>query len=49
MTSLFLSAFYDKVNTDVGPIIMWVLLFAMVVELVYVMAKYLGPGESDKK
>ncbi len=47
MTSLFLSAFYDKVNTSVGPTIMWILMILMLVELVYVMAKYLG--SSDQK
>jgi TRAP-type mannitol/chloroaromatic compound transport system permease small subunit len=47
MTSLFLSAFYDKVNTSVGPTIMWILLILMVVELIYVMAKYLS--STDQK
>ncbi len=42
-----LSAFYDNVNRNVGPTLMWVFMFLMAIELIYVMAKYLG--SDDKK
>lgn len=42
-----LSAFYDNVNKNVGPTLMWVFSILMTIELVYVMVKYLGSG--DKK
>jgi len=42
-----LTAFYDNVNKNIGPTLMWVFLFLMTIELIYVMAKYLG--SSDEK
>jgi len=47
MNHLLLSAFYDTINNSVGPTIAWVFIFLMTIELIYVMAKYLG--SSDKK
>jgi len=47
MNHLILGAFYDTVNTSVGPTLAWVFMLLMTVELIYVMAKYLG--SSDKK
>ncbi|WP_161499217.1 hypothetical protein [Flavipsychrobacter stenotrophus] len=47
MNHLMLSAFYDNVNKNVGPTLMWVFSILMTIELVYVMVKYLGSG--DKK
>ena len=47
MNHLILSAFYDAVNKNVGPTLMWVFFFLMVIELIYVMAKYLD--SNDKK
>lgn len=47
MNHLLLSAFYDTVNNSVGPTLAWVFIFLMSIELIYVMAKYLG--SSDKK
>jgi amino acid permease len=41
-----LNAFYDTVDQTVGPILMWVFTLLMTIELIYVMAKYLG---SEKK
>ena len=46
MKSLLLNAFYDAVQYNVGWIISYVFIFLMVIELIYVMAKYLG---GDKK
>lgn len=42
MHQLLLSAFYDNVNKNVGPTLMWVFFLLMIIELIYVMAKYLG-------
>ena len=42
MTNLLLSAFYDNVNKNVGPTLMWVFFLLMIIELIYVMVKYLG-------
>jgi TRAP-type mannitol/chloroaromatic compound transport system permease small subunit len=47
MNHLLLSALYDTVNNSVGPTLAWVFIFLMAIELIYVMAKYLG--SSDKK
>ena len=47
MNHLMLSAFYDSVNKNVGPTLMWVFTLLMTIELIYVMAKYLG--SEDKK
>lgn len=47
MTHLILGAFYDSVNNNIGPTLMWVFFFLLVIELLYVMVKYLGSG--DKK
>ena len=43
---LLLNAFYEFGN-KLGPILTWVFILLMVVQLVYVMAKYLGGG-NDK-
>ena len=47
MNHLMLSAFYDNVNKNVGPTLMWVFTLLMTIELIYVMSKYLGTD--DKK
>ncbi len=44
MTSLLLNAFYDAGNI-IGPILAWVFGLLMVIELIYVMVKYLGSGK----
>lgn len=44
MTSLLLNAFYDAGNT-VGYIMAWVFGLLMVIELIYVMVKYLGSSK----
>ena len=46
MNHLLLGAFYDSVNEHIGPVLMWVFILLMTIELIYVMAKYLG--SSDK-
>ncbi len=52
MTSAFpiflLNNFYEFGN-KLGPILTWVFILLMVVELVYVMAKYLGGGNTTAK
>lgn len=52
MTSAFpiflLNSFYEFGN-KLGPILTWVFILLMVVELVYVMAKYLGGGDAKKE
>ena len=48
MTNLLLSAFYDNVNKNVGPTLMWVFFFLMIIELLYVMAKYLDSNDSKR-
>jgi hypothetical protein len=48
MNNLILSAFYDNVNKNVGPVLMWVFLLLMGIELIYVMAKYLGSSNEKK-
>ena len=45
MNHVMLSAFYDNVNKNVGPTLMWVFTLLLTIELIYVMAKYLGTGE----
>jgi hypothetical protein len=42
MTGLLLSAFYDAVQYNIGWVISYVLIFLMLIELIYVMVKYLG-------
>lgn len=45
MTHLMLSAFYDNINKNVGPTLMWVFTILLTIELIYVMAKYVGAGK----
>ena len=45
MNHLLLNAFYDTVNKSVGPILMWVFILLMAIEMIYVMAKYLGSSD----
>ncbi len=47
MNHLILGAFYDNVNKNVGPTLMWVFFLLMIIEMIYVMVKYLG--SEDKK
>lgn len=47
MKGLLLNAFYDSVQYDIGWIVTYVFIFLMVIELAYVMAKYLG-SRTDK-
>ncbi len=47
MNKLILGAFYDSVNKNVGPTLMWVFALLLTIELLYVMVKYLG--SEDKK
>ncbi len=44
MNNLMLSAFYDNINRNVGPTLMWVFTILLTIELIYVMVKYLGVG-----
>jgi hypothetical protein len=46
MNYLVLGAFYDAVNKNVGPTLMWVFFLLLIIELIYVMVKYVG---SDTK
>jgi TRAP-type mannitol/chloroaromatic compound transport system permease small subunit len=46
MTHLTLSAFYDNVNKNVGPTLMWVFFLLMIIEMIYVMVKYLNSDDS---
>ncbi len=48
MNNLLLSAFYDNVNKNVGPTLMWVFFLLMIIELIYVMVKYLNSNDSKK-
>jgi TRAP-type mannitol/chloroaromatic compound transport system permease small subunit len=41
-----LNAFYDAMQYNIGWIISYIFIFLMLIELIYVMAKYLG---GDKK
>ena len=40
---IILGAFYDAMQYNIGWIISYIFIFLMVIELIYVMAKYLGP------
>ncbi len=42
MNYLLLNAFFEAGNV-IGPILVWVFVLLMFIEVVYVMAKYLGP------
>lgn len=42
MTSLLLSAFYDSIQYNIGNVLVYIFIFLMSIELIYVMAKYLG-------
>ena len=42
MTTVLLNSFYDNVNQNVGPVLAWIFGLLLFIELVYVMAKYLG-------
>lgn len=44
---MVLNAFYDAMQYNIGWIISYIFIFLMVIELAYVMAKYLG-SRSDK-
>ena len=46
MTSVLLNAFYDTFQYGLGMTLCYVFIILMTVELIYVMAKYLG---GDKK
>ncbi len=41
MNKLMLNAFYDAGNV-IGPVLCWVFVLLMTIEVIYVMAKYLG-------
>jgi len=47
MKGLLLNAFYNAFQYNIGPIITYIFIFLMLIELIYVMAKYLG-SRSDK-
>lgn len=47
MKGLILSALYDAVQYNIGPVITYIFIFLMLIELIYVMSKYLG-SRSDK-
>lgn len=49
MNHLMLNTFYDAVNNNVGPVLMWVFILLMTIELIYVMAKYLGSEKGSEK
>ena len=42
MTGLLLNAFYDAMQYHIGPVITYIFIFLMLIELIYVMVKYLG-------
>ena len=44
--SLLLDAFYDNVNKNLGPTLMWVFTILLTVGFLYVMFKYLGSEDS---
>ena len=46
MSNLILGAFYDNVNKNVGPTLMWVFFLLMVIEMIYVMTKYLDSHDA---
>jgi hypothetical protein len=43
MKGLLLNAFYDAMQYNIGWVITYIFIFLMFIELIYVMAKYLGP------
>lgn len=43
MKGLVLNAFYDSIQYNVGWIISYVFIILMLIELIYVMSKYLLP------
>jgi len=47
MKGLLLNAFYDAVQYGIGDILVYIFVFLMLIELIYVMAKYLG-SRTDK-
>lgn len=47
MKGLILNAFYDTFQYGMGDILVYIFIFLMLIELIYVMAKYLG-SRSDK-
>jgi hypothetical protein len=47
MKGLILNAFYDAMQYNIGWVITYIFIFLMLIELIYVMAKYLG-SRSDK-
>ncbi len=47
MKSLMLNAFYDAVQYNIGPMITYLFVFLLSIEVIYVMVKYLG-GEEKK-
>ena len=46
MTHLLLSAFYDNVDKNVGPVLIWVFFFLCVIQWIYAMIKYLNSDDS---
>lgn len=48
MKSLLLNNFYDAFQYNIGNILVYTFIFLMTIELIYVMAKYLG-GEKKTK
>ncbi|MCB0700315.1 MAG: hypothetical protein H6551_07970 [Chitinophagales bacterium] len=46
MESVLLNAFYDTVQYGLGMTLCYIFILLMTIELIYVMAKYLG---GDKK
>lgn len=42
MKSLILNAFYDAMQYHTGDVLVYIFLFLMFIELIYVMVKYLG-------
>ncbi len=48
MSHLMLNAFYDNVDKNLGPTLMWVFFYLNIIGWLYVMFKYLGPAD-DKK
>ena len=49
MNHLLLNAFYDNVNQNVGPVLMWVFFLLMIIELLYVTIKYADGSVDEKK
>lgn len=47
MKSLILNAFYDTFQYNLGPIITYIFVFLMAIEVIYVMAKYLGGSKKQ--